>query len=126
MRTLVVIIIYLLMAVFGATTLYSLFTNGSPDSLLRPYFPDPVQDVYITLGCSFVFFVLGFIIFQAGDSKGFRYMLELNADKIRQLRGQGRSEEEIVAEILEAMGSRSGYRHHMARKKLLHYLADFK
>jgi hypothetical protein len=50
----------------------------------------------------------------------------LNANRIRELRTEGKKDEEIADSILAAMGSYSGYRHNMARKKLLIYLSEFK
>ena len=51
--------------------------------------------------------------------------MALNAEKIRQLRTEGKKDEEIADSILAAMGSYSGYKHNMAKKKLLLYLAEF-
>ena len=51
--------------------------------------------------------------------------MELNGDRVRQLRNEGRKDEEIADSILAAMGSTSGYKHNMAKKKLMIYLADF-
>jgi nickel-dependent lactate racemase len=50
----------------------------------------------------------------------------LNAEKIKELREAGKKDEEIADSILAAMGSHGGYKHNMARKKLLIYLAEFK
>jgi hypothetical protein len=41
------------------------------------------------------------------------------------LRGQGQSDEVIADAILAAMGSSSGYRHNLARKKLLIALSEY-
>jgi hypothetical protein len=49
----------------------------------------------------------------------------MNGDRIRQLRKEGRPDEEIADSILAAMGSSSGYKHNMARKKLVVYLSQF-
>jgi hypothetical protein len=42
------------------------------------------------------------------------------------LRNEGKNDEEIAASILAAMGSHGGYKHNMARKKLLIYLSEFR
>jgi hypothetical protein len=49
----------------------------------------------------------------------------LNGDRVRRLRREGKSDEEIAVSILAAMGSHSGYRHNLARKKLVVYLSRF-
>ena len=49
----------------------------------------------------------------------------MNGERIRQLRNEGRTDEEIADSILAAMGSPSGYKHNLARKKLMIYLAEF-
>ena len=121
----IILVVKALMILFGVIALYALFFAGKPDSLLRPLFPDPEMDAYVSLGASFLVFALGFIIFFQKDQSGFRRLVEINGDQIRKLRAAGRSEEEIVQSILAAMGSRSGYRHHMARKKLLLYMSEF-
>ena len=51
--------------------------------------------------------------------------MELNADRIRKQRKNGKTDEEIAGSILAAMGSYSGYKHNMARKKLVVYLSEF-
>jgi hypothetical protein len=106
--------------------MYSLLNAGNPDSLLRPVFPDPSWDVYVAMTSSLIVFVLGFVVFFNRDSEGFRNLIGMNGDRVRQMRGEGRSDEEIADSILAAMGSRSGYRHNLAKKKLVIYLAEFK
>ena len=119
-------IIYVLMIAIGLVAMYSLLNAGNPDSLLRPLFPDSKYDVYVAIVSSVLVFILGFFVFFSRDQESFRQLVALNADKIRDLRTEGKKDEEIADSILAAMGSYSGYKHNMARKKLLIYLSEFK
>ena len=118
--------VYALMALIGLVAMYTLLNAGSPNSLLRPLLPNPVHDVYVAAASSLLVFVLGFVVFYNRDREGFSQLLQFNADQIRSMRAQGHSDEQIADSILAAMGSVSGYRHNLARKKLIVYLADFK
>ena len=119
-------IIYVLMIIVGLVAMYSLLNAGNPDSLLRPIFPDPKYDLYVAMISSVLVFILGFFVFFSRDQESFQQLVKLNADKIRTLRNEGKNDEEIAASILAAMGSHGGYKHNMARKKLLIYLSEFK
>ena len=119
-------IIYVLMILIGLVAMYSLLNAGNPDSLLRPFFPDPKYDLYVAMISSVLVFILGFFVFFSRDQESFRQLVALNAEKIRELRTEGKKDEEIADSILAAMGSYSGYKHNMAKKKLLLYLARFK
>ena len=119
-------VVYTLLIAIGLVAMYALLNAGSPDSLLRPFFPDPSWDVYVAMASSLIVFVLGFVVFFNRDSEGFRNLIEMNGDRVRQMRGEGRSDEEIADSILAAMGSISGYKHNLAKKKLVIYLAAFK
>lgn len=118
-------ILYALIIVIGMIAFYTLLNAGHPESLLRNWFPDPGADIYIAVGSSFVVFVLGFIVFYSRDRQGFRYLVEQNGKKIRTMRKQGIDDIAIADSILAAMGSRSGYRHNLAKKKLLIALSEF-
>ena len=119
-------VIYVMMIIIGLVAMYSLLNAGNPDSLLRPFFPDPKYDLYVAMISSVLVFILGFFVFFTRDQESFRQLVALNAEKIRQLRTEGKKDEEIADSILAAMGSYSGYKHNMARKKLLLYLAEFR
>ena len=106
--------------------MYSLLNTGNPDSLLRPFIPDPQNDIYVAVISSVLVFILGFFVFYSRDREGFQQLVRLNADKIRDLRQKGKSDAEIADAILAAMGSISGYRHNLARKKLLIALTEFR
>ena len=119
-------IVYVLLVAVGLVAMYSLLNAGNTDSLLRPVFPDPSKDVYVAVISSLIVFVLGFVVFFNRDSEGFRNLIEMNGERIRQFRNEGRSDGEIADSILAAMGSRSGYRHNMAHKKLVVYLSQYR
>ena len=119
-------VIYVLMVIIGLVAMYSLLNAGNPDSLLRPIFPDPKYDLYVAMVSSVLVFILGFFVFFSRDQESFRQLVRLNADQIREQRGAGKKDEEIADSILAAMGSYGGYKHNMARKKLLIYLSEFR
>ena len=105
--------------------MYSLLNTGNPDSLLRPIIPDPQNDLYVAVISSVLVFILGFVVFYSRDREGFQQLVRLNADQIRDFRQKGKSDAEIADSILAAMGSISGYRHNLARKKLMIALSEF-
>ena len=122
----VMYIIYGLMIVIGLVAMYSLLNTGNPDSLLRPIIANPAHDVYVAVISSVLVFILGFFVFYSRDQEGFQQLIELNADRIRSLRKRKKTDSQIADSILAAMGSTGGYRHNMARKKLIAYLSGFK
>jgi len=122
----VLYIIYGLMIIIGLVAMYSLLNVGNPDSLLRPIIPNPAHDVYVAVISSVLVFILGFFVFFSRDQEGFQQLIEWNADRIRSLRKRKKTDAQIADSILAAMGSTSGYKHNMARKKLIAYLAGFK
>ena len=119
-------IIYVLMIIVGLLAMYSLLNAGNPESLLRPFFPDPKYDLYVAMISSVLVFILGFFVFFSRDQESFRQLVALNAEKIKELREAGKKDEDIADSILAAMGSHGGYKHNMARKKLLIYLSEFR
>jgi hypothetical protein len=48
----------------------------------------------------------------------------MNSEKIRQLKKEGQSNEAIAESLLTAMGSYAGYKHNLAKKKLMIYLSE--
>ena len=122
----VMYIIYGLMIVIGLVAMYSLLNAGNPDSLLRSILPNPAHDVYVAVISSVLVFILGFFVFFSRDREGFQQLIELNADRILSMRKRKKTDAQIADSILAAMGSTGGYRHNMARKKLIAYLAGFK
>jgi hypothetical protein len=113
------------MIVVGVIAMYTILNAGRPDSLLRPLFPDPTADVYVAVAASLTVFILGFFIFFERDRQGFKGLVRMNADQIKRLREEGQADGVIADSILNAMGSTSGYRHNLARKKLLIALSEF-
>ncbi len=118
--------IYVLMVMIGLVAMYSLLNTGNPDSLLRPILPNPAHDVYVAVISSVLVFILGFFVFFSRDQEGFQQLIELNADRIRSMRKRKKTDPQIADSILAAMGSTGGYRHNLAQKKLIAYLAGFK
>ena len=118
-------IIYFLMIVIGLLAMYSILNAGATESFLRIFFPSPASDVYIAAASSFVVFILGFIVFFTNDQESFRNLIALNGKRITALRKEGKSDGEIADSILTAMGSHGGYKHNLARKKLIIYLAEY-
>ncbi len=113
------------MILIGVVAMYSLLNTGNPVSLLRPIVPDPQDDFYVAVISSVLVFILGFIVFYSRDRQSFQHLVHLNADQIRNYRKKGKTDEEIADSILAAMGSTSGYRHNLARKKLAIALSEF-
>ena len=118
--------IYVLMVLTGLVAMYSLLNTGNPDSLLRPIIPNPAHDLYVAVISSGLVFILGFFVFFSRDREGFQQLIELNADRVRSMRKRKKTDAQIADSILAAMGSTSGYRHNLARKKLVAYLSGFK
>ena len=118
--------IYVLMVLIGIVAMYSIFNSGNPESLLRLIISNPEHDVYAAVISSVLVFILGFFVFFSRDMEGFQQLIELNADRIRSMRKRKKTDAQIADSILAAMGSTGGYRHNMARKKLIAYLAGFK
>ena len=118
-------ILYALMVLLGLAAMYAILNAGNPQSLIRPILPDPSDDIYVAMGFSVAVFILGFFVFYARDREGFQNLVQMNSDTIRAFRKQGHSDPQIADSILSAMGSHSGYRHNLARKKLIYYLSEF-
>ena len=114
------------MVLIGLVAMYSLLNAGNPDSLLRPILPNPAHDVYVAVVSSVLVFILGFFVFFSRDQEGFQQLIEINADRIRSMRKRKKTDAQIADSMLAAMGSTGGYRHNLARKKLVAYLAGFK
>ena len=90
------------MILIGFVAMYSLLNTGNPDSLLRPFIPDPQDDFYVAIVSSVLVFVLGFFVFYSRDREGFRHLVRLNADRIRDSRRKGRTDKQIADAILAA------------------------
>ena len=119
------IVIYVLMIAIGLIAMYSILNAGNPNSLLRPYFPNPQYDVYVAMISSVSVFILGFVVFYSRDSEGFKQIIQMNEKRIRSMRKKRKSDEDIAVSILAAMGSTAGYKHNIAKRKLVAYLSNF-
>ena len=119
------VMIHVLMVLIGLVAMYAILNAGNPKSLLRPLLPDPAHDLYAAMIASGAVFVLGFFVFFFRDREDFRQLIALNADRIRSLRRKGKEDGQIADSMLAALGSYNGYRHWLARKKLIVYLAEF-
>ena len=115
-----------LMIAIGLVAAYTILNAGNPHSLVRHVFPNPAADVYVALASSFLVFILGFVVFFSQDRSDFLNLLQMNQQRIADLRKAGQSDEQIADSLLDALGSRKGRRHNMARRKLLAYLAEFR
>ena len=118
--------VYALMVLIGLVAMYTLLNVGNPDSLLRPLVPNSEHDFWVAIGSSLTVFVLGFVVFYNRDSEGFRQLIEINADRIRSMRKRKKTDEQIADAMLAAMGSTGGYKHNLAKKRLIVYLGQFK
>ncbi len=118
-------LIKVLMVLIGLVAMYSILNAGNPNSLLRNLLPNPAHDVYVAVITSIIVFILGFFVFYSRDREGFENLIQLNAERIRGLRRDGMGDEEIAQSILAAMGSVSGRKHNLAKRKLVIYLAAF-
>ena len=119
-------ILYGVILFVGLIALYAIFNAGNPASLLRRFFPDPRHDIYVAMAASVLVFILGFFVFFDRDQANLQQLIQLNSENVRNLRQAGKSDAEIAESMLAAMGSYSGYRHNLARKKLIVALSEFK
>lgn len=119
-------VLYGVIVFVGLIALYAIFNAGNPASLLRRFFPDPRHDIYVALAASVLVFILGFFVFFDRDQANLKQLIQLNSETVRSLRQAGKSDAEIAESMLTAMGSYSGYRHNLARKKLIVALSEFK
>lgn len=119
-------VLYGVIVFVGLIALYAIFNAGNPASLLRRFFPDPRHDIYVAMAASVLVFILGFFVFFDRDQANLKQLIQLNSETVRSLRQAGKSDAEIAESMLAAMGSYSGYRHNLARKKLIVALSEFK
>jgi hypothetical protein len=119
-------VLYGVIVFVGLIALYAIFNAGNPASLLRRFFPDPRHDIYVAMAASVLVFILGFFVFFDRDQANLKQLIQLNSETVRSLRQAGKSDAEIAESMLAAMGSYSGYRHNLARKKLIVALSVFK
>lgn len=118
-------ILYGMLVLLAVVTFYSIFNTGNPASLWRFLIKDRSYDIFITvvLGASVAF--VGILLSSGSRDEVFSEMLETNADYIRRLRKQGKSDDYIAEDFLRNMGSRKGVVHGIAKKKVLRFLNRF-
>ena len=112
-------IVYILLVSTGIVTFYAIFNIGNPHSLFRLIIKTDRYDLYIVMGGSLVVFFLGFLVFYFRQEEGFSQLLWLNRDRIRSLRKQGYSDDQIAEDLLSALGMKRGYRFKMTKKRLV-------
>ncbi len=112
-------IVYILLVSTGIVTFYAIFNIGNPHSLFRLVIKTDRYDLYIVMGGSLVVFFLGFLVFYFRQEEGFSQLLWLNRDRIRSLRKQGYSDDQIAEDLLSALGMKRGYRFKMTKKRLV-------
>jgi len=117
------LVLYVLLAVLLLFTLYSIFNTGNPKSLFRLVVKDPAYDLVITVGLAFCVAVLVILITASREQSSLEHLLEINIEFIRQLRGKGRSDEQICDSFLSRIGSRGGMLHRLAKRRVLRYLS---
>ncbi len=107
-------IVYVLIIAVGLVAMYSLLNAGNTNSLLRPVFPDPAKDLYVAVISSLIVFVLGFVVFFNRDSEGFRNLIEMNGERIHQLRNhfQQTINALLGQAVLPLLGITQGIGHH--------------
>ena len=59
------------MILIGLVAMYSLLNTGNPESMLRPFIPDPQNDFYVAVVSSVLVFVLGLLSFTHETAKVF-------------------------------------------------------
>jgi hypothetical protein len=119
-------ILWVLLAVFMGLTFYGIFNAGNPRSLFRLAVPDPSYDVAVTLGLSAVVAVL-VVLLTMGREQSLRHQLDLNAERMRELRRSGRSDQEIAESFLEALQVRKGgLLYTLAKRQVMRYLSRLK
>ncbi len=112
-------IVYIFLVSTGIVTFYAIFNIGNPHSLFRLIIKTDRYDLYIVMGGSLVVFFLGFLVFYFRQEEGFSQLLWLNRDRIRSLRKQGYSDDQIAEDLLSALGMKRGYRFKMTKKRLV-------
>jgi hypothetical protein len=114
--------LWILLAVLLLLCFYAIFFAGNPNSLFRLLIEDPRYDVLITLVLGASIFAL-VVVLTATRQSALRHLLEINVDYIRELRRKGRSDGEIADSFLSELGSRGGFLHRLAKRRVLRYLS---
>lgn len=116
-------LLYGLLVLFLVLTFYSIFNAGNPNSLFRFLVGNASYDLVITLGLGVGIGVLVVLITASREENSLRNLLDINADHIRRLRRKGKTDIEIAESFLGELGSRSGFLHGLAKRRVLRYLS---
>lgn len=117
---------YILIVIFGIVGLYAIFNIGNPHSLLRLLIKSDAYDIYIVIAVSLIVFFLGFLVFYFRQQEGYSDLLWMNRERIRSLREEGRTDEQIAEDLLSALGMKRGYRYNLVKKRLVLELSSIK
>ncbi|MFP4491772.1 MAG: hypothetical protein ACLFNZ_09865 [Spirochaetaceae bacterium] len=123
-------VLYILLVVLMIAGFYLIFNAGNPNSLLRVLVSDPSYDIAITMAvCACIVIISG--IMMSGSKRdreeSIEGMLRLNLDYIKQLKAEGKSDEEISESFLDKLGvKKSGIFRVMAKRRTLQFLSEVK
>jgi hypothetical protein len=115
-------VLFILLIVLMAIDFYAIFNAGNPRSLFRYVIRDTRYDVAITLilSAGIVVVVLILTAERTGRLKG---LLDMNRDYILELRGKGKSDEEIAESFLNELKAPPGVLRSLAKRRVLRYLS---
>ncbi len=113
----------ILLILFLVLTFYAIFNVGSQRSVFRLLVSDPSYDVTITLALGAVAAGLAVALYAGRAETPIKQVLDMNAEHIRELRQDGKSDEYIADSFLRETGSKKGIMHTIARRKILRYLS---
>jgi hypothetical protein len=117
--------LFILAVILLALDFYAIFNAGSPRSLFRLLTADPRYDVPITLALSVAVVALALLL-TAERSSRLKSLLDLNRGYILELRGKGKSDEEIADSFLNELKAPRGLLRSLARTRVMRYLSKLK
>ena len=92
--------LYIFLAVLMLIDFYLIFNVGNPNSLIRPIVPSAEYDMIITLAVSALIAFLSFYVFRVRKDDPVVLMLRENRAYVEQLRGEGKSNEDIADSLM--------------------------
>jgi hypothetical protein len=119
-------LLFVLLGVFMLFTLYSIFNTGNPNSLFRFIVKDPSYDLAVTVALAVSVGVLVILLTASREQNSLEHLLEINLEHIQRLRRKGRNDAEIADSFLREVGSRQGFLHSIAKRRVLRYLSKLK
>ena len=121
------LVLYILMAIFMVPAFYMIFNAGNPQSFLRYIVRTTEYDLTITIGICMVVAALALILSTVRSKNSLEYMLDMNHEQIRKLRGTGKNDNFIAEDFLKILGAKNkGFLRNMAKRRVLRYLRKFK